>query len=132
MFHLIDLFFFSLDTAQNHGHRYPTIARIAIDYIPAHGTAVPCERMFSSSGKTSTYLRSQLGTKKFEEIQMMKNYWRTDKTDFARLNQESMSIVEMAPYTALLEQDKLDGKLEAIGAVWNEPEDIFGDLFNVP
>lgn len=90
--------------------------------MPSHATAVPCERMFSSSGETATHLRSQLGTAKFEELQMMKGKWRGDTTDFARLNEEGVMVVDMAPFSKLLEQDEVNDELERIGAVLDEQD----------
>ncbi|KAF8993035.1 hypothetical protein BDZ89DRAFT_909044, partial [Hymenopellis radicata] len=55
---------------------WPTIARMAVDILPAQATSVSCERMFSSSGETASSLRARLGSVKFEELQLMKARWR--------------------------------------------------------
>ncbi|KAK7692992.1 hypothetical protein QCA50_004634 [Cerrena zonata] len=39
----------SLSWWQENSDRYPTIFRLAMDIIPIQGSAVPCERVFSSA-----------------------------------------------------------------------------------
>ena len=45
---------------QEHALRYPTLARVAHDYLPTQGSAVKYERAFSSSGRTITERRNPL------------------------------------------------------------------------
>jgi hypothetical protein len=40
--------------------QYPTIFRMAMDYLPVQPSSVPCERAFSSSGLTDTKQCNQI------------------------------------------------------------------------
>ncbi|KIJ33584.1 hypothetical protein M422DRAFT_128513, partial [Sphaerobolus stellatus SS14] len=60
-----------------HSAEYPTLARIARDYLAIQGSAVPCERCFSSSGQTGTNRRNRLLPKTFEALQILKNAYKS-------------------------------------------------------
>ncbi|KIJ33229.1 hypothetical protein M422DRAFT_88879, partial [Sphaerobolus stellatus SS14] len=49
-----------------HSGEYPTLAWIAHDYLAIQGSAVPCERCFSSSGQTGTNRRNRILPKTFK------------------------------------------------------------------
>ncbi|KIL56126.1 hypothetical protein M378DRAFT_39166, partial [Amanita muscaria Koide BX008] len=53
--------------------KYPTMKRIARDYLAIQGSATPSERAFSSGGVTGTLRRSSLSTKTFEALQILKH-----------------------------------------------------------
>ncbi|KAF7334741.1 HAT family dimerization domain-containing protein [Mycena sanguinolenta] len=57
---------------QDNQLRHPTIFALAIDYLPIQGSAVPCERVFSSSGETDTVRRSRIAPDLMEALQMLK------------------------------------------------------------
>ncbi|EKM49089.1 uncharacterized protein PHACADRAFT_107559 [Phanerochaete carnosa HHB-10118-sp] len=52
--------------------RFPTIYSMAIDILPIQGSAVPCERIFSSGKMTATDQRNRMGGDLIEELQMLK------------------------------------------------------------
>jgi hypothetical protein len=52
--------------------RYPTIFKMAMDVLPIQGSAVPCERVFSSGKYTTTARRNRLGPTMMEALQMQK------------------------------------------------------------
>jgi len=52
--------------------RYPTIFALAMDIIPIQGSAVPCERIFSSAKETMTARRNRISSELMEALQMMK------------------------------------------------------------
>ena len=52
--------------------RYPTLFLAALDYLPIQGSAVPCERVFSSAKETTTDRRNRICERLMEEIQMLK------------------------------------------------------------
>lgn len=56
---------------------HPTWAKIARDYLAIQGSAVPCERAFSSSGLTGTDRRHRLSPQTFEALQLLKHAYRT-------------------------------------------------------
>ena len=52
--------------------RYPTFFLAALDYLPIQGSAVPCERVFSSAKETMTDHRNRICEKLMEQFQMLK------------------------------------------------------------
>jgi len=52
--------------------QYPTLSRIAKDYLAIQGSAVPSERAFSGGGITGVAHRSSLKPQTFEALQMLK------------------------------------------------------------
>jgi len=57
---------------QEHQSDYPTLSRIARDYLAIQGSSVPSERAFSSGGLTGSLLRNRLNTDAFEALQILK------------------------------------------------------------
>jgi hypothetical protein len=51
---------------------FPTVYAIAMDYLPIQASAVPCERVFSSSSKTYTKKRNCISPILMEVLQMVK------------------------------------------------------------
>jgi hypothetical protein len=60
------------DTVQENQLRYPTIFAMAVDLLAIQGSAVPCERVFSSSAKTDTARRNNISPELMEALQMLK------------------------------------------------------------
>lgn len=56
--------------------QYPTLAKIAKDYLAIQGSAVPSERAFSSSGITTTARRNRLLPETIEALQLLKSGYR--------------------------------------------------------
>jgi len=52
--------------------RFPTFFAIALDYLPIQASAVPCERVFSSSAETDTKRRNRIHPILMEALQMLK------------------------------------------------------------
>jgi hypothetical protein len=52
------------------------MAKIAKDYLPIQGSAVPSERAFSSSGITATARRNALLPETFGALQVLKSAYR--------------------------------------------------------
>jgi hypothetical protein len=63
--------------AQVHSNTHRTWAKIARDYLAIQGSAVPCERVFSSSGVTGTDRRNRLTPQVFEALQLLKHAYHT-------------------------------------------------------
>jgi hypothetical protein len=61
---------------KHHAVQYPTISRIARDYLAIQGSAVPSERAFSSGGLTATVRRNRLSGDIFEALQILKSGYR--------------------------------------------------------
>ena len=56
--------------------QYPTIARIAKDYLAIQGSAVPSEHVFSSSALTATARRNRMLSETFGQLQLLKSAYR--------------------------------------------------------
>ncbi|KIJ31433.1 hypothetical protein M422DRAFT_95019, partial [Sphaerobolus stellatus SS14] len=53
--------------------QYPTLAKIAQDYLPIQGSSVASEHAFSSAGITGTDCQSRLLPTTFEALQILKS-----------------------------------------------------------
>src|SRR6266481_1552485 len=71
------------DNIQDKGHLYPTLRRIAIDFLACQASSIPCECLFSGGGEVATKRRAQLGAMRFEELQVLKFAWRNNIADLA-------------------------------------------------
>jgi hAT family C-terminal dimerisation region len=56
--------------------QYPTLSRMARDYLAIQGSAVPSERAFSSGGITATSRCNRLSADTFESLQLLKSAYR--------------------------------------------------------
>lgn len=56
--------------------QYPTLAKIAKDYLAIQGSAVSSERAFSSAGITTTARRNCLLPETIEALQILKSGYR--------------------------------------------------------
>jgi hypothetical protein len=79
---------------QKNGALYPTLRRIALDYLACQASSVPCEHLFSAGGEVATKRRARLGAVRFEELQMMKFAWRKDIDDLAACNSSQIEEIE--------------------------------------
>jgi len=61
---------------QQHSMQYPTVARIAKDFLAIQGSAVPSERTFSSSSLTATACHNHLLSETFGQLQLLKSAYR--------------------------------------------------------
>jgi hypothetical protein len=57
------------DAIQDNGHRYLTLHRVALNFLPCQALSVPCEQLFSGGGEIVMKRRAQLGAAWFEELQ---------------------------------------------------------------
>lgn len=55
-----------------------------MDYLPIQASAVPCERVFSSSADTDTQKRNRIGPTSLEALQMLKFKLKKDRLNFTR------------------------------------------------
>ncbi|KDQ06613.1 hypothetical protein BOTBODRAFT_91089, partial [Botryobasidium botryosum FD-172 SS1] len=61
---------------------YPILYNIALDVLPMQASAVPCERVFSSSKETCTPRRNQLSPVLLEALQMLKFIFKQERLNF--------------------------------------------------
>ena len=55
---------------------------MAMDYLPIQASAVPCERIFSSSAETDTKRRNRIGPLLMEALQMLKFHLKKSRLNF--------------------------------------------------
>jgi hypothetical protein len=92
---------------QKNGEKYPTLRRIAIDYLACQASSVPCEHIFSAGGEVASNRRAQLGDVRFEKLVMMKFRWRNNIGDLAAWNSAKVEEVgEMVEYEDHLTADQ--------------------------
>ncbi|KAF8548758.1 hypothetical protein OG21DRAFT_1377682, partial [Imleria badia] len=53
-----------------------------MDYLPIQGSAIPCERIFSSSAKTDNKKWNRIKPTLMEALQMLKFYQKKSHLDF--------------------------------------------------
>lgn len=63
---------------QKHALYYPTLARVARDYLAIQGSVVKCERAFSSSGQTITDRRNSLDPQTVGALQILKSAYASN------------------------------------------------------
>lgn len=107
---------------QINGTSFPTLYAIAMDYIPIQASAVPCERVFSSSAETDTKRRNRISSLLMEALQMLKFYFKKERLNFTKnwaVSEKEMTEVEqeLDLLAKLFEgnfQDGLDRVLHAV------------------
>ena len=55
---------------------------MAMDYLPIQASAVPCERIFSSSAETDTKHRNRISPLLMEALQMLKFHLKKQRLNF--------------------------------------------------
>lgn len=55
---------------------------MAMDYLPVQASAVPCERIFSSSAETDTKRRNRISPPLMEALQMLKFHLKKERLNF--------------------------------------------------
>jgi hAT family C-terminal dimerisation region len=68
--------------AQINGAAFPTLFVMAMDYLPIQASAVPCERIFSSSAETNTKKRNRISPLLMEALQMLKFHLKKERLNF--------------------------------------------------
>ena len=63
---------------------FPAIYAVAMDYLPIQASAVPCERVFSSSSETCTKRRNRLQPMMVEALQMLKFALKKERLNFTK------------------------------------------------
>jgi len=105
-------------------HVYPVLFHLAMDILPAQATAVPCERVFSSSKETCTLRRSQLGPTTLEILQVLKHLYQQEQLDFTTgilAKEEDYTIEGPVTESAVLELLKAgkEEELHELYTNWN-------------
>jgi hAT family C-terminal dimerisation region len=67
---------------QMNSSSFPTLFKMAMDYLPIQASSVPSERVFSSSAETDTKKRNRISPLLMEALQMLKFYLKKKRLDF--------------------------------------------------
>ena len=94
--------FDNLKGLKDHADIYPTLARIALDVLPAQASFMPCERLFSGTKQVATDCRASLGPVVFEEVTITKSAWGPGLCDVAAWNATQVEEVEFFDYEQML------------------------------
>ena len=84
-------------TIQINRVEFPTLFRIALDYLPIQASSVPCECVFSSAKETDTLKRNRIHPVLMEALQTLKfslkkerfnftSSWQTAKSEMRKRN----------------------------------------------
>lgn len=93
-----------------------------MSYLPIQGTAVPSERVFSSSSETTTKRRNRLQPEMMEALQMLKFLRKKERLDWMKkfIVMEGELIAEvqsdaLADLTQAVDKDQLDILTQILG-----------------
>jgi hypothetical protein len=81
-------------------YTYPLLYHVALDVLPAQASAVPCERVFSSSKETDSLRRSNLSPIMMEVLQILKFIFRKDRLNFMEglvSTEEELTLIDVDP-----------------------------------
>lgn len=73
----------TVEYVQANRKTYPILFSMAMDYLPIQASAVPCERIFSSSAETDTKKRNRITPSLMEALQMLKYHLKKAQLDFS-------------------------------------------------
>ena len=92
--HFFVLRYVSHSSTQGAEKRFPYVFRLAMDVLPAQASAVPCERIFSSSKETCTPRRNRIDPKLMEALQILKFSFRSGAPDFAKHVEDTLYYLD--------------------------------------
>jgi hypothetical protein len=79
-----------------------------MDYLPIQASAVPCERVFSSSAETDTKKRNRIGPELMEALQVLKFALKKSRLNFtSHFHLPEHSGPSTAPTNTLMEMLKI-------------------------
>jgi hAT family C-terminal dimerisation region len=109
--------------------RFPTFFAIAMDYLPIQASAVPCERVFSSSAETDTKRRNRIHPVLMEALQMLKFSMKQKRLNFTDgwiTHEADMqdSVEDTPDLLAVLSTGDKNRVDEVIAAVGQHDEDL--------
>ena len=112
---------------------FPTLARIALNVLPAQASSVPCERLFSGTKQIAIDRRVSLGSVFFEEIVITKSAWGPDLYDMAAWNESQVEEVDSFDFEELLIDDTeglaWDKDMEGDEVEGDEVDSDYGSIF---
>ncbi|KAF7330238.1 putative AC transposase [Mycena venus] len=103
--------------------RLQYLFRVALDVLPVQASAVPCERVFSSSKETDSLRRSSLSPRMIEMLQILKFIYRQDRLKFCDdliATEAECSVIDVDPkiIEELLASGRIQELEELVNASW--------------
>lgn len=94
----------------------PLLFSVAMDVLPVQASAVPCERVFSSSKETTTLRRSRLSAGLMEMLQVLKYAFKHDRLNFTGdwIAKEEDYSIDGTVTEAAVRELMSDGKIEEL------------------
>ena len=80
---------------QMNRNEFPTLFKIAMDYLPIQASSVPCERIFSSAKETDTTRRNRIRPVLMEALQTLKFSLKKDRQCFSFMKGWKTAEAEM-------------------------------------
>jgi hypothetical protein len=71
-------FYILYNQDKHHAQQYPTLSRMARDYLAVQGSSVASERAFSSAGLTDDLRCNRMEVQAFGKLQILKYAYRTN------------------------------------------------------
>lgn len=110
---------------QVHQDDYPYLFQVAMDVLPAQASAVPCERVFSSSKETCTLRRNLISRPLLEALQVLKYSYRSERLSFVEEMAKEADYTISGPLTeAAIDELMEAGKYQELAGLirnGNEP-----------
>jgi hypothetical protein len=109
---------------------FPTLFKVAMDYLPIQASSVPSERVFSSSAETDTKKRNRIHPVLMEALQMLKFALKKGRLNFTQgwITSESMMCEQDLDSNDLLSQllgaDNTEDIVDEIIRGFGEDEEI--------
>ncbi|KAJ6459696.1 hypothetical protein C8R47DRAFT_994500, partial [Mycena vitilis] len=107
---------------------FVTLYQIALDVLPVQASAVPCERVFSSSKETDALRRGDLSPAVMEMLQILKFIYRKGRISFVDdlvATEEELSVIDVDP--TVLEELLATGRISELVDLLNESWKGWGD-----
>lgn len=112
---------------------FPTLYVVALDVLPVQASAVPCERVFSSSKETDALRRGNLSPTVIEMLQILKFIYRNGRIDFTEgwiATEEELSVIDVDPQ--ILEELLAAGRIEELVDLLNMSWEGWGKSDSAP
>ncbi|KAJ6463696.1 hypothetical protein C8R47DRAFT_992438, partial [Mycena vitilis] len=107
---------------------FTTLYKVALDVLPVQASAVPCERVFSSSKETDALRRGNLSPAVMEMLQILKFIYRKGRISFVDglvATEEELSVIDVDP--GVLEELLATGRVDEMVDLLNESWRGWGD-----
>ncbi|KAJ6576168.1 hypothetical protein DFH09DRAFT_1454006, partial [Mycena vulgaris] len=103
--------------------RFTTLFRVALDVLPVQASAVPCERVFSSSKETDALRCGNLFPTVMEMLQILKFIHRNGRMTFTQgwvATEGELSVIDVDPGVVeeLLATGKIQQLVELLKSSW--------------